>query len=272
MKRALALIAALSIAAPTGAMAGTKTFAVQPFESISVAAGIELKVEVGRPQSIVAESDGGDFSDLVIDARGGDLFVGRPARWFSLGWNRGPSYKVTIAVPALHALEASSSASADVSGSITGNAEIAASSSGRANISEIQGGSVALAVSSSGDVEITSLQGTSVEALASSSGHARVVQVRSGTVEIHASSSGGVEAAGSCTTLTAEASSSGRILAGKLECENLLAQVSSSGGVEGFASKSFEGHASSGGFITFGGKPAQIRKDESSGGVIDVRN
>ncbi|MFZ1990943.1 MAG: DUF2807 domain-containing protein [Alphaproteobacteria bacterium] len=271
MKRVLGFIAALSFMAPAGAMASTKTFTVQPFASISVAAGIALKVEVGPPQSIVAETDG-DFSDLVIEARGGDLFIGRPPRWFSFGWDRGPDYKVTVTVPALHGLETSSSAVADVSGSITGNAEIAASSSGRANVSEIQGGSVSLAVSSSGDIEIASLQASSMEAHAASSGHAKVAQLRAGTVEVHASSSGVVEASGSCTTLTAEASSSGHILAGKLECATLLAQVSSSGGVEGFASKSFEGRASSGGSVTVGGKPAQVQKDESSGGVIDVRN
>jgi len=111
-----------------------------------------------------------------------------------------------------------------------------------------------------------------MEALASSSGHAKVAQLRGGTVEVHASSSGVVEAAGSCATLEAEASSSGRILAGKLECATLLAQVSSGGGVEGFASKSFEGHASSGGSVTVGGKPAQVQKDQSSGGVIVIRD
>lgn len=273
MKRVLASIVALPILLPAGAMAATKTYTVQRFDSISVAAGIELKVTVGPQQSIVAETQDGDFKDLVIEADDGALYVGRPARWFSFGWNPvGPHYRVTVTVPALNGLQASSSAVANVSGPITGNAEIAASSSGRANISDVQGGAVALQVSSSGDIEIANLQSSSLAAQASSSGHASVTQARSGAVEVHASSSGVVEAAGSCSTLTAEASSSGRILAGKLECAGVVAQVSSGGDVQTFASKSFTGHASSGGHVTVGGKPVEVRKDESSGGLIEVGN
>jgi hypothetical protein len=270
MKRLLVTIALAPLALAANAGAATKTYTVQPFERISVAAGIELKAQIGPAQSLVAETDGNDFTDLVIEVDGGELMIGRPMRPFSFNWGQRPHYKVTVTVPALHGLHASSSGSADVTGPVTGDAEIAASSSGRAKLAEIKGGAVALHASSSGGLEIQTLEGTSVAAHASSSGHLEVAQMRAGVVSAHASSSGGMEVSGSCDTLDADASSSGRIRAGELHCVNVVAQASSGAGIEAFASKSLNAMASSGGHISVAGKPAQVQVHESSGGSVQV--
>jgi hypothetical protein len=271
MKRAFLLVAAVLLALPVAAQAGTKTYKVQPFERISVSAGIRLDATVGPAQSVVATTDGEDFSDLVVKVENGRLIIGRQPHWGWFGWRHGPNYRVSVSVPALHGLAASSAAAATVKGALTGDMiGLSTSSSGSANVAEVRGGAVALHASSSGRLNIAALKGGPVNMHASSSGNIAVKAFDGGAVTVHASSSGGVRAGGTCETLNVEASSGGRVRAGDLRCASVWAHASSGGAIGSNATKSFAGHASSGGHISVDGKPPQVQVEKSSGGSIDV--
>ncbi|NOX94660.1 MAG: DUF2807 domain-containing protein [Alphaproteobacteria bacterium] len=110
----IAIISAgiLALAAP--AIAGeSKTYDLPEFDRIDVSAGIVLVAEVGSPQTVVVETDRGDFSDFQIDVKSGRLKVTR--KWNRLAWHGAKAdYKVTISVRDLHALEASSGSRAKI--------------------------------------------------------------------------------------------------------------------------------------------------------------
>ncbi len=110
----IAIISAgiLALAAP--AIAGeSKTYDLPEFDRIDVSAGIILVAEIGSPQTIVVETDRGDFSDFQIDVKSGRLKVSR--KWNRLAWHGAKAdYKVKISVRDLNALEASSGSQAKI--------------------------------------------------------------------------------------------------------------------------------------------------------------
>jgi hypothetical protein len=230
MKGAYLPIAAALLALPLAAQASTKTYTVQPFESISVGSDIALEATVGPAQSVVAEIAGGNFDDLVLGVQNGRLTISRREHPMWIGGNSGRHYKVKVTVPMLHGLAVSSSGIATVVGSLFGD--------------------IALAASSSGRIAVDGLQVSAAS--------------------IKASSSGRVEAAGTCDALQAMVSGSGRIAASELRCANVEARASNSGRIAAFASKAFSGHASNGGRISVSGKPQSVEVDKGSGGSIDI--
>jgi hypothetical protein len=233
------------------AMAGTsRTYPVEAFDRIEVSARVELKVHVGAPQSVVAESGNGDFDDLEIKVNDGSLVVGRQHHWYSVGWFNHSRYTVDVTVPQLRGVRASSSATAEVSGPVSGDAQIGASSSGRVQVAEVNGGRVSLEASSSGRISIGEL-------------HAPMV-------DVHVSSSAVVEAGGACDTLRARATSSARIRASGLHCEDVAVDASSSGHMQVFARHGATANASSSGRIRIAGKPGRVEQHASSSGSIDV--
>lgn len=247
MNRNLAIAACLLVL-PGAALAATKTYDFGRFEGVAVSAGIKADIKMGSPQSVVAETDGSNFDDLVIGVDGNVLHIGRPPGNWLLG--KHPDYQVHITVLVLHSLAASSSGEARVDGTAEGDFALTASSSGKVELPALKAGSVSIAASSSGRVRLSALEG--------------------GNVTMHASSGGSIDVAGSCASLNVSASSGGDARAGALKCENVTANASSSGAVSAFASKIVQGHASSGGDIKIEGKPPVVQVSESSGGDVSV--
>ena len=271
MRRFPGFVAAVLLTSPALA-ATSRTYAVPPFERIQVAAGIELKARVGAPQSVTAATGDGDFSGLVVAVDDGSLVVRRAHHWYLFDWFDESRYTVTVAVPVLRGVHASSSATAEVTGAVSKDAVIGASSSGRVRVAEVQGGKVLLEAASSGQLELGVLHGEAISLHASSSGKIRVDDLHGPEIQIRVSSSGAVEASGGCGTLSVGASSSGRVRTSGLRCEHVAADASSSGSVAVFAAQGATARASSGGRIAVVGKPQHVEQHESSGGTIDVVN
>ena len=223
-------LAASLVLLPVAAQAATRTYDVAAFDSVSAAAGVEVDISMGATRSVVAETRSDNFDDLRVTVEGSVLRIDRRSRgWFSLSR---PSYRVSVATPALRSLATSSGAEADVKGPIVGDFAVEASSGSEARVSGIQGGAVKASTSSGSEVEI----------------------------------------AGTCTTLTAESSSGSDLDAGELRCETVTVQSSSGSDLSVSASRSVSGKASSGSDVSVRGAPPSVRVDTSSGADLEVSN
>ena len=229
MTRRIAIAAiALSTSAALPALAETRTYDVGNFEGIDVSAGIEVIYETGTAKSVSVENKDGDFSDIIVESKGGELVLKRPRK---MGWGRRRApYTVTVGVPSLNSIEASSGSSVSGDGL----------SGPRANVE----------VSSGADVEI---RGINAE-----------------TVIAQASSGASMEIAGTCTTIDADASSGANLDAGDLICERLTADVSSGASIDAHASQSVRADASSGGSVRAFGGAGDVSVEKSSGGSVRV--
>lgn len=90
-------------------------------------------------------------------------------------------------------------------------------------------------------------------------------------VEVGASSGGSVRLDGACTKLELSVSSGGSFDGDELRCDEARVSASSGGSANAFATRIADGEASSGGSVTFYGKPEQFREDSSSGGSVRAR-
>jgi hypothetical protein len=268
--KSLAGLAGAVLMVPLACADTSKTYTVEPFERIEVSQSVDLRVRVGAAQSVVATTSGDDFGRLSVKVVDGTLELGRVHRWYFMDWFDNTHYTVTVSVPVLRSLWASSSGHADVTGPMTKDAEVGASSSGRAHIAEVQGGRIALRASSSGRLELGVVHGDAASVIVSSSGRIAVGELRVPVADMQASSSGVVEASGSCNNLNVRASSSGHVRAAGLRCENVSADVSSSGAVSAFASQGVSANASSSGHVAVAGRPGHVQQHTSSSGTVEV--
>jgi hypothetical protein len=193
MKRFSEIAACCAFFLPVAALAATRNYDVGSFESISVAAGVEVDVQVGPARSIVAETDAAGFDDLEITVEGSELRIGRPNRsWVSSG--RRPQYHVRVAAPALRSLKGSSGAEVRVEGSVRGDFSVSASSGSEVTVSGVQGGSVKARASSGADMTIAG-QCASLDAESSSGADIDAERLICGLVKVEASSGSDVSVA-----------------------------------------------------------------------------
>ncbi|MEL6323331.1 MAG: head GIN domain-containing protein [Pseudomonadota bacterium] len=225
----LAGAAALTLAVP--ANAETRTYDLPGFTEIDLSAGVRLEFEAGETQSIIAETENGDFEKLRVEVDGDTLVIGRRR---SSGWNWGrrnrDNFTVTVTAPAIEALDASSGSSATANGFAGDYIEISASSGASVYASGIAGNAV----------------------------------------ELDASSGASLSAEGECGALEADASSGASVSAGTLACTSVEADVSSGASINAYATESVDGEASSGGSITVKGGATNVQIDKSSGGSVTV--
>ena len=87
-------------------------------------------------------------------------------------------------------------------------------------------------------------------------------------LDVNVSSGADVDLAGSCTDLRVDVSSGADFDGSRLQCETASVGASSGGDADAYATRVARGDASSGGDITFHGRPASISKDTSSGGSV----
>ncbi len=224
---ALAGLAAGAVAA-TPAFAETRTFSVSDFDAIDVSAGIKVYYETGVPQSVSVENEKGDFSDIKVEVDDGALILSR-AKKINWGGKR-ESYTVTVGVPSLSDIEASSGSYIEGSG--------------------LSGDDASLDVSSGARAVIT---------------NASV-----GDIEVEASSGSSAEISGSCTEIDADASSGASIDASDLQCTALEADVSSGASISAYATNRVNADASSGGSVRVSGGATDVTIDKSSGGSVSV--
>jgi hypothetical protein len=189
---------------PVAALAATRIYDTGAFESVSVAAGVDVEITLGTSRSVVAETRSVDFDDLRIEVQGNVLKIDRPSRgWFLF---RRPNYHVRVVTPALHSLDASSGADVDVKGPIEGDFTVEATSGSDVQISPIQGGNVKARASSGSDLEIAGVCRT-LDVEASSGSDLDAHGLRCETVTVRTSS-------GSDVSLYASRSVTGKATSG----------------------------------------------------------
>jgi hypothetical protein len=112
------------------------------------------------------------------------------------------------------------------------------------------------------------LEGKNLE-MDANAGASIKIQVKEEALKASSGSGAEIELTGNSANEELEASSGGSIKAGDLVSQYSTANASSGGEVHLNAQKSLTGEASSGGSITYKGKPAQVNKNKSSGGSIE---
>lgn len=90
-------------------------------------------------------------------------------------------------------------------------------------------------------------------------------------LRVSVSSGADVELSGACAGLRVNVSSGADFDGEGLKCETASVDASSGGDADAFATLSANGEASSGGSVTFHGRPANITQDTSSGGSVRAR-
>lgn len=230
--RSIVTAAACLLALPATTFAATRTYDTRDFDSIAVAAGIQVDVTLGRGHRVVAETRADDFDDLRINVKDGVLHIERPRlSWFSFG--RRPDYHVRVEAPALRELSASSGSRVSVRGETPGDSFTVSASSG-----------------SSLDIEIS----------------------RSDALVARSSSGSRLQISGTCHSIRVQASSGANLDAEDLRCEDVEVQASSGSAVSVAASRRVAGAASSGASVRVRGRPDVVEVTQSSGANLAVRN
>ncbi len=208
MSRRITLIAlALASATALPALAETRTYDVGNFDAIDVSAGIVVIYETDAARSVVVENEDGNFDDIIVETKGGELVLKRPKK---MGWGRKRApYTVTVGAESISSVEASSGSSVRGSG-LTGP---------RAKVE----------VSSGADVEIIGIAAETVVAQASS-GSSMDLSGTCNTINADASSGADLDAGAlTCERLVADVSSGASIEAHA--SQSVRADASSGGSV-----------------------------------------
>lgn len=202
-----ALSAAGGLCAVPGFAQDARTFDLPNFDRIDVSAGIVLVADVGGPQSILVETRNGDFSDFEIEVKNGELNVSR--EWNRLSWhNKKSDYKVTLSVPALRALGASSGSHAKISKVNAADFVIDVSSGAHASLDGVCE-NCTLDLSSGAHLEARDLECADARIDVSSGGRGEITATNS--VIADASSGGFVAVYGAPERVVVDKSSGGRI-------------------------------------------------------------
>ena len=200
-----AVCAAVLVTAP--AFADTKTYAVADFTRVSAASGVAVDVTVGGDYAVAATSSASGLERLEIKVVDGELQI-RRKYIKGLRWRRGDDVAVTVAMPALEALDASSGASVDATGVDAGAFSIDASSGASIDVAG-RCDALTVDVSSGGSIDADKLECRTANASASSGGSADIFATES--VNGDASSGGSVDVSGSPKIVNKDTSSGGSV-------------------------------------------------------------
>ncbi len=199
-----AVFAAAVVTAP--AFAETKSFALADFTRVSASAGVSVDVSVGGDYAVTATSSAEGLDRLEIKVVSGELQIRRKSQGWR--WRRGDDVTVTVAMPALEALDVSSGASVDATGVDAGPFAIDASSGASVDV-EGRCDALTVDVSSGGSVDADKLLCRTANASASSGGSADIFASES--VNGDASSGGSIDVSGSPKNVNKDTSSGGSV-------------------------------------------------------------
>jgi len=185
MKKSIAVLACALIFSGA-AQAASRTYDVESFDRVVVAAGIDVQIHQGSTFKVEATTSAENFDDLEIARQGNQLRIDRPRRSWFMSWRR-PKYEVRVTMPALRALTASSGAEVDVRGAFRGDLVVKASSGSEITVQNVEGGAVTAQASSGSDLEIAG-RCTTLKAHASSGADLHARGLRCETAEVRASS------------------------------------------------------------------------------------
>lgn len=180
----------LVVAGALGASADTRMYELSGFDRIEVSDGVQLIARVGGTFTVEAEALRGDLDRLTVEVRRGRLVISRTANWGFWSPGRSDSFRVTVGLPDLAAVRATSGAGAEVI-SDRGDLDAAATSGASLRLTDL-------------DIERLRLE--------SSSGSSIVVEGVCLALEAEASSGASIQGrAVTCATGALEASSGASI-------------------------------------------------------------
>lgn len=194
------------------------------FKNISVSNAIDLVIEHSDVTEITVEADDNLQKEIVTKVENGTLII--ECKYSS--FRNITSKKVTVKLPAIHKIEASSASTVETNGLV-------------------QGEDITLEASSAASMD---------------------VNIESDRISIDAASGSSVDITGKALSLTTSVSSGGSIDAEKLMANEVHADASSGGTVTVRPIVSLKADASSGGNINYSGNPKTIEKSAASGGSV----
>ncbi|MGZ9810061.1 GIN domain-containing protein [Pseudoroseicyclus sp. H15] len=242
---------ATALAAPTLALAETRSYDVAGFTRIDVSDGLDAVISEGD-FSVEAEARRGDLDRLVVEVEGDTLKLGREAR-MPLGLLqllRQDEFSVTVHLPEMSGIHAGGGANVR-SSAPAADGVFTAGATGGANL------------------RITGIEADEVTADSLSGANLRL-EVEAREVTLNAQSGANLRASGSCGTLSASGRSGASLMADDMACEMALLDASSGASMRASASQSAEANASSGASIAvYGG--GEVDATETSGGSVRSR-
>lgn len=213
------------------AFAATQTFEHDAFTKARFETSVDANIVVGPAQSITVEArDPATLDDLRIEVVNGELHAWMERDLWDFLAFRNDDVKLTITVPALSGVEASSSA----------------------------------------DVVVTGIAASAFDVAASSSASVTLTGIKVDQGRFEASSSASINVDGSCTVATIEISSSATFAGETFKCVDLNLQASSSADARLFGTGSVDADVSSSASVILAGNPARIDQHISSSGSLDI--
>ena len=206
---------------------------IADFSEIDVAAGITVNIEAGGDFEVLAQSKRRNgLSRLDVDLDGDVLVIRRKASWSGLSFFRDPpDITVTVTLPELSAVVASS-----------GSTAVATVTPTQSFVAQASSGS---------SITVNGLESSDVDLQTSSGSHLRI--------------------SGSCEVLDAKASSGSTLIASELACVAVEADASSGASIGVNATQMIDAEASSGASVRVDGSASQREERESSGGSVVFR-
>ncbi|MBL0739011.1 DUF2807 domain-containing protein [Flavobacterium sp. GN10] len=194
------------------------------FKNISVSNAIDVVIVQSDATEITVEADDNLQKEIVTKVENGTLII--ECKYSS--FRNITSKKVTVKMPVVHKIEASSASSVETDGLV-------------------QGEDITLEASSAASMD---------------------VKIESDRIAIDAGSGSSIDIEGKALSLTTSVSSGGSIDAEKLMANDVHADASSGGTVSVRPILSLKADASSGGNINYSGTPKTIEKSATSGGSV----
>ena len=194
------------------------------FKSVEVSNALDLIVEQSDKTEVIVEADDNLQREITTKVENGVLVISCKKGNF----NNITSKKITVKMPNIEGLEASSASTINTASTLKGN-------------------NLTLASSSAASINAT---------------------VEYETVQITANSASNQTIKGKSLHIDATTSSAGVIEAADLLSNEVVASSSSGGSISVHPIVNLKGEASSGGNISYNGTPKSIQKEESSGGSI----
>ncbi|MBO9586090.1 MAG: DUF2807 domain-containing protein [Flavobacterium sp.] len=195
------------------------------FKNISVSNAIDLVIEQSDKTEITVEADDNLQKEIVTKVENGTLII--ECKYSS--FRNITSKTVTVKLPAIHKIEASSASTVETKGLFLGE-------------------DITLGVSSAASMDL---------------------KIESDRISADAGSGGSIGIEGKALNLSASVSSGGSIDAEELKANDVRADASSGGTVSVYPILSLKADASSGGNINYSGDPKKIEKSASSGGNVN---
>ena len=226
-KLALTAAAVLAGLSASSALADSKTITVDTFTGVEITSGIRANIAVGGPLSVVAESNNAaDLNDLRFEVRNGVFHA-----WYD--WNifgafdfSGRDITLTITVPTLESVEATSGSTVEAMG-------LAA-----------------------GDLVLKSTSGSTLRA-AGITATAYKVEVTTGS---------SMSISGTCESLDAEVTTGASLTAKDVACADVWAEVTTGASATVTANGTIGGEVTTGGSLTVYGGPEVKHLETTTGG------